>query len=112
MPLSIRDVGPLLARFQCRDEEGRSCAPLLDVASSRPFNLASDPWVDTTTPNGRLMLTVLGGHRRVRTGPDPAAERGPDARYGRGHQVWPQAEADQAPGARGVEASGGRRDAA
>ena len=62
MPLSNgRDVGLLLARFQCRDEEGRSCAPLLGAVSSRPFKSLGDPWVDTTTPHGRLMLTVLGG---------------------------------------------------
>jgi hypothetical protein len=107
MPLSIRDVGPLLARFQCRDEEGRSCAPLLDAASSRPFN-ARDPWVDTTTPNGRLMLTVLGGRRRVRTGPDPAAGHAQRPKA----KVRPQAEADQAPSARGAKASGRQRAAA
>ena len=25
------------------------------------FNSLADPWADTTTPGGRLMLTVLGG---------------------------------------------------
>jgi DNA invertase Pin-like site-specific DNA recombinase len=30
-----------------------------------------DAWADTTTPHGRLMLTVLGGFGRVRARPDP-----------------------------------------
>ena len=24
-------------------------------------NLSADPWADTTTPHGKLMITVLGG---------------------------------------------------
>ena len=62
MPLSNgRDVGPLFSRFQCRDEEGRSCAPLLGADSSRPFKSLGNLWADTTTPHSRLILNVLGG---------------------------------------------------
>ena len=54
----------------CRSDEARSPRPL----NSRPtqhssdnrragasFKSLGDPWADTTTPHGRLMLTVLGG---------------------------------------------------
>ena len=38
------------------------------------FKSLADPWADTTTPGGRLMLTVLGGLGRVRTRTDQKPE--------------------------------------
>jgi DNA invertase Pin-like site-specific DNA recombinase len=48
------------------DRLARSTRDLLNVldeiAKKRAgFRSLSDPWADTTTPHGRLMLTVLGG---------------------------------------------------
>jgi DNA invertase Pin-like site-specific DNA recombinase len=31
------------------------------AAAGATFKSLGDPWCDTTTPHGRLMLTVLGG---------------------------------------------------
>jgi hypothetical protein len=39
------------------------------------FRSIGDTWADTTTPHGRLMLTVLGGPRRVRARADPRSHR-------------------------------------
>jgi DNA invertase Pin-like site-specific DNA recombinase len=48
------------------DRLARSTRDLLNVLASvsekgAGFRSLSDPWADTTTPHGRLMLTVLGG---------------------------------------------------
>jgi DNA invertase Pin-like site-specific DNA recombinase len=48
------------------DRLARSTRDLLNVLATvsergAGFKSLSDPWADTTTPHGRLMLTVLGG---------------------------------------------------
>jgi DNA invertase Pin-like site-specific DNA recombinase len=48
------------------DRLARSTRDLLNVLATvsergAAFRSLSDPWADTTTPHGRLMLTVLGG---------------------------------------------------
>jgi DNA invertase Pin-like site-specific DNA recombinase len=48
------------------DRLARSTRDLLNTlaaiaAASATFKSLGDPWCDTTTPHGRLMLTVLGG---------------------------------------------------
>jgi len=48
------------------DRLARSTRDLLNVLATiaergAGFRSLSDPWADTTTPHGRLMLTVLGG---------------------------------------------------
>ena len=74
------------------------------------FKSLGDPWADTTTAHGRLMLTVLSGIaeferdlilQRTNEGRARAMAEG-------GHKVRPQAKADQAPGARSLEACGSR----
>jgi DNA invertase Pin-like site-specific DNA recombinase len=59
--LSARDV--LMTRL---DRLARSTRDLLNVLATisereAGFRSLSDQWADTTTPHGRLMLTVLGG---------------------------------------------------
>jgi DNA invertase Pin-like site-specific DNA recombinase len=48
------------------DRLARSTRDLLNVLATvsergAGFRSLGDPWADTTTPHGRLMLTVLGG---------------------------------------------------
>jgi DNA invertase Pin-like site-specific DNA recombinase len=48
------------------DRLARSTRDLLNVLATiadkgAGFRSLADPWADTTTPHGRLMLTVLGG---------------------------------------------------
>jgi DNA invertase Pin-like site-specific DNA recombinase len=48
------------------DRLARSTRDLLNVLATvsergAGFKSLADPWADTTTPHGRLMLTVLGG---------------------------------------------------
>jgi len=48
------------------DRLGRSTRDLLNILDAiakagASFKSLGDPWADTTTPHGRLMLTVLGG---------------------------------------------------
>jgi hypothetical protein len=60
-----------------------------------------------------LFVMQCTAYSRFRARPDRAADqRGSRPRHGRGHKVRPQAEADQASGARSLETCGGRRDAA
>jgi DNA invertase Pin-like site-specific DNA recombinase len=52
------------------DRLARSTRDLLNVLDTvakagASFRSIGDAWCDTTTPHGRLMLTVLGGPRRV-----------------------------------------------
>jgi DNA invertase Pin-like site-specific DNA recombinase len=58
------------------------------------FRSLHDTWVDTTTPHGRLMLTVLGGlaefeRELIRAGHG----RGACPRRGERRPAWPQADA-------------------
>jgi hypothetical protein len=81
------------------DRLARSTRDLLNVLSlitekKADFRSLSDPWADTMTAHGRLMLTVLGGLAefereliRARTG------EGPGTRKGERREAWPQAQA-------------------
>jgi MoxR-like ATPase len=44
-----------------------------DQLKWRPLGCHPSVWADTTTPHGRLILTVLGGAGRARTAPDRCA---------------------------------------
>ena len=89
------------------DRLARSTRDLLNTLAAiadrkAGFRSLGDAWADTTTPHGRLMLTVLGGLAeferdliRARTGEGRARAKA------RGVKARPQAEAHAAPAARG-----------
>jgi DNA invertase Pin-like site-specific DNA recombinase len=97
------------------DRLARSTRDLLNTlatitGSKAGFRSLSDTWADTTTPHGRLMLTVLGGLAefereliRARTGEGRRLAQGPRCEDG------PQAEAHRPPAARGPAAARRRR---
>jgi DNA invertase Pin-like site-specific DNA recombinase len=63
--LAAMDAGDVLLVTRL-DRLARSTLDLLNTLESLSkwkagFRSLSDPWADTTTPHGRLMLTVLGG---------------------------------------------------
>ena len=60
------------------------------------FRSLADPWADTTTPHGRLMLTVLAGLAefereliRARTGEGRERARKEGRKMGRPHKLTP-----------------------
>src|SRR6478752_3657690 len=70
------------------DRLARSTKDLLNVLdevskSGAGFRSLRDAWADTTTPHGKLMLTVLGGLAEFERFADRRAhQRGPQARHG------------------------------
>lgn len=102
---------PQLARLLNQVEEGdvllvtrldrlaRSTRDLLNVLHTLAkagvgFRSLGDPWADTTTPHGRLMLTVLGGLAefereliRARTGEGRARAKKDGVKFGRPHKL-------------------------
>jgi DNA invertase Pin-like site-specific DNA recombinase len=83
------------------DRLARSTRDLLNVLASviergAGFRSLNDTWADTTTPHGRLMLTVLGGlaefeHEliRARTGEGRARAKARGVRFGRKPKLTP-----------------------
>jgi DNA invertase Pin-like site-specific DNA recombinase len=53
------------------------------------FRSLADTWADTTTPHGRLMLTVLGGLAEFEKELIRARTSEGRARQGSGRQAWP-----------------------
>src|SRR5689334_4193026 len=83
------------------DRLARSTRDLLNVLAAvvergAGFKSLNDTWADTTTPHGRLMLTVLGGlaefeHEliRARTGEGRARAKARGVRFGRRPKLTP-----------------------
>ncbi len=83
------------------DRLARSTRDLLNVLGSLAergamFRSLGDPWADTTTPHGRLMLTVLAGLAefereliRARTGEGRARAKAEGRKMGRPHKLTP-----------------------
>ena len=83
------------------DRLARSTRDLLNVLGSLAekgamFRSLADPWADTTTPHGRLMLTVLGGLAefereliRARTGEGRERAKREGRKMGRPHKLTP-----------------------
>lgn len=98
----LREVEPgdvvLVTRL---DRLARSTRDLLNVLGALAekgalFRSLADPWADTTTPHGRLMLTVLGGLAefereliRARTSEGRERARREGRKMGRPHKLTP-----------------------
>ncbi|TNC46494.1 recombinase family protein [Rubellimicrobium rubrum] len=98
----LKDVQPgdvvLVTRL---DRLARSTRDLLNVLGSLAdkgamFRSLADPWADTTTPHGRLMLTVLAGLAefereliRARTGEGRARAKAEGRKMGRPYKLTP-----------------------
>jgi DNA invertase Pin-like site-specific DNA recombinase len=83
------------------DRLARSTRDLLNILDTiakagAGFRSLADTWADTTTPHGRLMLTVLGGLAefereliRARTGEGRKRAKESGVRFGRPHKLTP-----------------------
>jgi DNA invertase Pin-like site-specific DNA recombinase len=88
------------------DRLARSTRDLLNVLATigereAGFRSLRDAWADTTTPHGRLMLTVLGGLAefereliRARTGEGRIRAKGRGVRFGRPSVLTPHQRAE------------------
>jgi DNA invertase Pin-like site-specific DNA recombinase len=88
------------------DRLARSTRDLLNVLATvgereAGFRSLKDTWADTTTPHGRLMLTVLGGLAefereliRARTGDGRARAKARGVRFGRPSALSPHQQAE------------------
>jgi DNA invertase Pin-like site-specific DNA recombinase len=88
------------------DRLARSTRDLLNVLATigerkAGFRSLRDTWADTTTPHGRLMLTVLGGLAefereliRARTGDGRARAKARGVRFGRPSALTPHQQAE------------------
>jgi DNA invertase Pin-like site-specific DNA recombinase len=88
------------------DRLARSTRDLLNTLAAitekkAGFRSLSDAWADTTTPHGRLMLTVLGGLAefereliRARTGEGRERARARGVHMGRKPKLTPEARGD------------------
>ena len=96
------------------DRLARSTRDLLNTLAAvtdrkAGFRSLGDTWANSTTPHGRLMLTVLGGLAKFERELIRAHERGSGPRQGERGEARPQTEADAAPEARGAQAPRRRR---
>jgi DNA invertase Pin-like site-specific DNA recombinase len=83
------------------DRLARSTRDLLNILdrlakAGAKFRSLGDPWADTTTPHGKLMLTVLGGLAefereliRARTSDGRTRARDRGMKFGRPHKLTP-----------------------
>jgi DNA invertase Pin-like site-specific DNA recombinase len=83
------------------DRLARSTRDLLNILDAigkagAGFKSLSDAWADTTTPHGRLMLTILGGLAEferelilARTGDGRARAKAKGVRFGRPRKLTP-----------------------
>jgi len=88
------------------DRLARSTRDLLNIMATigereAGFRSLKDTWADTTTPHGRLMLTVLGGLAefereliRARTGDGRARAKARGVRFGRPAALTPHQRAE------------------
>ena len=72
------------------------------------FRSLADAWADSTTPHGKLMLTVLGVAGRVRAQPDHVADASGHSASQRARRgVWAAYEAQREAAALDSSAQGG-----
>jgi DNA invertase Pin-like site-specific DNA recombinase len=96
----LTDQGNVLIMARL-DRLARSTRDLLNVLAAvaehgAGFRSLKDSWADTTSPHGRLMLTILGGLAefereliRARTGEGPQARNGSRLKFGRPRKLNP-----------------------
>ena len=83
------------------DRLARSTRDLLNALAAidearAGFGSLGDPWADSTTPHGKLMLTVLGGLAEFKRHLDPGQDCGRQgASAGSRREVWSEACADK-----------------
>src|SRR5262245_43132836 len=76
------------------DRLARSTRDLLNILDAigkagAGFKSLADPWADTTTPHGKLMVTVLAGLAEFRAELDPSQDRrGSRPSEGQGCEIW------------------------
>jgi DNA invertase Pin-like site-specific DNA recombinase len=97
------------------DRLARSTRDLLNTLATiagqgAGFRSLGDKWADTTTPHGRLMLTVLGGLAEFERELIRARTSEGRARQGARREARPHAEAHGSPAARGDQATQQRRN--
>jgi DNA invertase Pin-like site-specific DNA recombinase len=103
----IRSLQPGDILLVCRlDRLARSTRDLLNVLdavakAAAAFRSLADTWADTTTPHGRLMLTVLGGLAefereliRARTGDGRKRAMANGIKFGRKHKLSQHQQAE------------------
>jgi DNA invertase Pin-like site-specific DNA recombinase len=103
------ELGKLLKRLDAGDvllvtrldrlaRSTRDLLNILDLIGKRDagFKSLADPWADTTTPHGRLMLTVLGGLAEferalilARTGDGRTRAKAKGVKFGRPAKLTP-----------------------
>jgi DNA invertase Pin-like site-specific DNA recombinase len=68
---------------------------LLDTikAAGAYIKALDDPWLDTTTPHGELILTVMGGLHELSASSFASVAMKASSERGQGHRVWPQVRA-------------------
>jgi DNA invertase Pin-like site-specific DNA recombinase len=103
--LDLLDAGDVLLVTRL-DRLARSTRDLLNTLAAitdkkAGFRSLGDAWADTTTPHGRLMLTVLGGLAefereliRARTGEGRERAKRRGVRFGRKPKLTPQQRSD------------------
>jgi DNA invertase Pin-like site-specific DNA recombinase len=81
--VAVLDEGDVLLVTKL-DRLARSTRDLLNTLAAigdrgAGFKSLGDPWADTTTPHGKLMITVLGGlaefERHISSWPEPMRTR-------------------------------------
>src|SRR6266436_5515617 len=83
------------------DRLARSTRDLLNILhaigkAGATFKSLADSWADTTTPHGRLMVTILGGLAEFEARIDQSSHRRwPQARHGERQALRPEAQAER-----------------
>jgi DNA invertase Pin-like site-specific DNA recombinase len=92
----LQNVERLLSQPASRDAAYKAWRDGYSVREYAGFKSLSDAWADTTTPHGRLMLTILGGLAEferelilARTGDGRARAKAKGVRFGRPRKLTP-----------------------
>ncbi len=113
--LAALDEGDVLLVTRL-DRLARSTRDLLNIVHAigergAAFKSLADAWADTTTPHGKLMLTILAGLAEFERSLISARTAAGRARQGQRRAVRPKAEAERTPARACVEAARRRRAA-